>query len=768
MLPFVGTLPDQAVLREKVYAAERRMALIRIAIIALNSATYFTVFDRHASVGWLAVTIIAVAWAYALPVALFEPYRRMSFLAGSLFTAVSDAILISLWIVSTGGYSSPYYLLWYAAVASIAFRYEYRGTMIAASVYTVLYTALVAGMGQLTANPAGLLLRDGYIMILAALSGEAAREAYQQLRTQLQLRDRVRIVEAAEARFRAVAEHANDAIISLDGAGLVVYLNPHAQQLFGVTLTSQLGRPMEELLVAPFRARWTDVRIRVVAGEEPEGPVQMAGLGHDGEEVPLEISLARWHTHEGTFLTAIARDATERRRAEAKLEYQSLHDPLTGLPNRVLLRDRLQNALNGSGRDESRVAFMLLDLDYFKDVNDTFGHDWGDRVLEGTANRLRAIVRDSDTVARLGGDEFGIVLGNLRMVEDAAAVARKILQTLDRPFVVDGQSASVSASIGVVVAPDHGRDVDAVMRRADVAMYAAKGQRHGYALYEPRQDNASAERLTLSADLKEAIEQRLLTLEFQPQVSLSPAAPVEFEGVPRWLHPEHGLIEPDRWMPLAEHSGLVGDLTDWTLEAAVAQAKHWLDQGQEIPIAVPLSARCVHDPTLKRRVHRALTQQDVPARLLKLELAERTVMAHGGRELENLAELSALGVALTIYGFGAGFSSLAQLKQLPISELKIDRSFTRNVLADHRDVAIVRSIVDLGHNLGLSVVAEGVDSAALAEKVALLGCDRAQGYYFGMPMSADLLDAWVATSPWASPDAEPPERERWRPALKLA
>lgn len=768
MLPFGRNQPDQVALREKVYAAERRMALTRIAVIALNTGTYLTVFDRRVGVGWLALTIIGVAWAYALPVALFEPYRRMTFLTGSLFTAVSDAVLISLWLVATGGYSSPYYLLWYAAIASIAFRYEYRGTMSAAAVYSVLYIAIVAGLGQLTDNLAGVALRDGYILILGALCGEAAREAYQQLRMQFQLRDRMRIVEAAEARFRAVAENANDAIISLDAAGAIVYLNPHAEQLFGAKLTTEFGRSLEHLLAAPFRARWSEIRARALAGDVPSDPVQIAGLRQDGEEVPLEISLARWQTHEGAFLTGIARDVTERRRAEARLEYQSLHDSLTGLPNRVLLHDRLQNALSASARDDSRVAFLLVDLDYFKDVNDTFGHDLGDRVLEGAASRLRSTVRDSDTVARLGGDEFGIVLGGLRRMEDAAAVARKILHTLDRPFTVEGQSASVSGSVGVVVAPDHGRDVDALMRRADVAMYTAKGQRNGYAVYEPRQDNASAERLSLASDLKQALEQDELVMEFQPQVGFGPSAQLEMEGLLRWLHPVHGLVEPERFVPLAERSGLIAELIEWAMNAAVAQARSWLDRGHEVPVAVQLSARSLHDTRFHLHVQRTLSRHNVPARLLKLELAERTVMAHGGRELSTLADLTALGVALSIYGFGAGYSSLAQLRNLPISELKIDRSFTRNMLADDKDVAIVRSIIDLGHNLGLGVVADGVDTAMLAERLATLGCDRGQGYYFGIPMSADLLEEWFATSPWARPDAELPEPVRWRPALKLA
>ncbi|HVA24955.1 MAG TPA: EAL domain-containing protein [Chloroflexota bacterium] len=770
MAPLGGAQqPDQAALREKIYAAERRMAVIRVAIIALNSITYLTVFDRTLGINWLALTIIAAAWAYAVPVAVFEPYRRMAFLMAALFTAVTDALLITFWVISTGGYDSPYYLLWYAAIASIAFRYDYRRTMIAAVVDAALYVAILAALGQLMAHPTEAILRVGYIFIIAALCGEAAREAYKQLRAQVVLRDKMRIVEAAEAKFRAAADNANDAIVSLDEQGNLVYFNPRAEQLFGVEAAAVVGQPMRNLLAPAFRAGWEELRARALAGTLAADPVQLAGLRAGGEEVPLEMSLALWRTDEGAFLTAIARDVTERKRAEAKLEYQSLHDPLTGLPNRVLLHDRLQTAINAAGRDDSRVAFLLLDLDYFKDVNDTFGHDWGDRVLEGAADRLRATVRDSDTVARLGGDEFGVVLTNLRSIDDSAAVARKILHALERPFAIDAQTAAISASIGMVVAPDHGRDVDMLMQRADVAMYTAKGQRNGYALYEARQDNASAERLGLAADLKQAMQLGELSLEFQPQVGFAPGTLLEVEAQLRWRHPVHGLVEPEKFVPLAERAGLINELTDWGIDGAAAQARIWLNAGREIPVAVRISARSLHDPKLRLRVQRTLRRHDVPPRLLKLELTERTVMAHGGRELDTLTDLSALGVVLGINGFGAGYSSLAQLKQLPIAQLTIDQSFTRNVLDDEKDAAIVRSIIDLGHNLGMTVIAEGIDDPTLADKVGLLGCDRGQGYYFGRPMAADQLNEWLATSPWANPGAErPASREPRRPALKLA
>jgi diguanylate cyclase (GGDEF)-like protein/PAS domain S-box-containing protein len=767
MLPSWRPEPAEEALREKLYAAERRIKVIRIAVIALNTLTYFTLFDRSHSINWLAVLVIGVAWAYSVPVAVFEPYRRMHFLMGSMFTAVNDGLLITFWLVATGGYNSPYYVLWYVAIASIAFRYDYGRTILAALIDSGGYIVMLATMGQLTGDPAGVVLRVGYIFLVGAIGGEAAREGYNQVRSHLQLRDRMRMVEEAESKFRAVAENARDAIISVDEKGTIVYFNPHAEELLGYAAAEALGRRMEDMLGPSFRELWRALQMRALSGQLPEEPVQLAGLRRDGEEMPLEISLAPWKTNAGQFLTGIARDVTERKRAEAKLEYLSLHDALTELPNRVLMRDRLQNAMSGSTRDGSRVAFLLLDLDYFKDVNDTFGHGCGDSLLQGVAGRLTGRVRDADTVARLAGDEFALVLTGLRRRDDATAVARKILQSLEKPFQIEGQSLAISASIGIVVAPDDGHDVDTLLRRADVALYAAKAHRNGFALYEMQQDETSTERLRLTADLRRALDGGELGLEYQPEVNYGAAGGVEVEALVRWCHPIYGPLQPGRFIPLAERSGMINDVTDWVVDTAAGQARKWLDAGREIPVAVNVSARTLHDPELRDRIERTLRRWDLPPRLLKLEITESTVMAHSGRARETLERLSSLGIALIVDDFGTGYSSFAYLKHLPVAELKVDRTLIRDMLVDEKDAAIVRSIVDLAHNLGMRVVAEGIEDEAVWRQLGDLGCDRGQGYYLGRSMAAEQLDAWLATSSWANP-TQAADGDRRQPRLELA
>jgi diguanylate cyclase (GGDEF)-like protein/PAS domain S-box-containing protein len=768
MLPNWRPEPAQEALREKIYAAERRIKVIRLLVIALNTVTYLALFDRSHGIGWLALAVIAVAWGYSVPVALFEPYRRMSFLIGAMFTAVTDGLLIAFWLAATGGFDSPYFVLWYVAIASIAFRYDYGRTMLAAALDSAGYLALVVLMGQLDRDPMSLVLRIGYIFLVGALGAESSREGYQQIRARLQLRDRMRLVEEAEAKFRAVAENAKDAIISIDEKGLIVYFNPYAEEMLGYQAAAVQGRPMEDLLSPSFREVWRALQLRAYSGQLPAEPVQLAGLRRDGEQVPLEISLAPWKTDAGHFLTGIARDVTERKRAEARLEYQSLHDALTELPNRVLLRDRLQNALNVSARDGSRIAFLLLDLDYFKDVNDTFGHRWGDSVLQSVASRLKARVRDADTVGRLAGDEFALVLTGLHRREDAAAVARKVLHALEKPFTIDTQSLAVGASIGIVVAPDDGTDLDTLLRRADVALYAAKAHRNGFAFYEMQQDESSAERLRLTADLRRALERHELFLEYQPEVDYVAPGRVEAEALVRWEHPVYGSLQPSRFIPLAERAGIINDITDWVLESAAAQARRWLDEGREIPVAVNISARTLHDSQLRDRIGRVLHKLDLPARLLKLEITESTVMAHSGRARETLDRLSSLGVDLIVDDFGTGYSSFAYLKHLPVAELKIDQAFIRDMLIDEKDAAIVRSIVELAHNLQMRVVAEGIEDEAVWRQLGELGCDRGQGYYLGRPMAAEQFDGWLATSSWANPSAEPDAGRRPRPRLKLA
>jgi diguanylate cyclase len=438
-------------------------------------------------------------------------------------------------------------------------------------------------------------------------------------------------------------------------------------------------------------------------------------------------------------------DITARMGAEADLRYQTLHDSLTDLPNRLLLRDRLKQALRRARRQRLPFSLLLLDLDRFKDVNDTLGHQAGDALLRLMGARLASGMRDVDTLARLGGDEFGILLPGVDE-DGAVAVARRLLGMLEEPFELNGSGLDVGGSLGVAVFPQHGEDAEVLLQRADVAMYVAKRSGRGHAVYEPKQDHHTPERLAFHTELRLGIERGELVLHFQPKFACHDGQLVGVEALVRWAHPRRGLVMPDEFIPLAEQTGLITPLSRWVLEAVVRQARLWQDAGRTMPIAVNLSMRDLHDVHLPETIEDLLGQWSVPPRLLRVEITESSLMADPERALAIMARLASLGVRIAIDDFGTGYSSLAYLKKLPADELKIDRSFVSGMRGDASNRAIVRSTIDLAHNLGLRVVAEGVEDAATWQLLAQLGCDEAQGYHLGRPAPAARL-CWAHQQP---------------------
>jgi diguanylate cyclase (GGDEF)-like protein len=424
-------------------------------------------------------------------------------------------------------------------------------------------------------------------------------------------------------------------------------------------------------------------------------------------------------------------------------EFLALHDTLTQLPNRVLVRDRTERVAAAARRHGTTAAVMLLDLDRFKEVNDTFGHAHGDALLQEVGRRLLTGVRDADTVARVGGDEFVILIGDLASEEAALEVASRVASLFDESFNVNDVRLDVEASIGVAVFPTHGESFEELLQRADIAMYAAKATHVGPTMYLPALDVHSPERLALLGDLRTAIDRDELLLHFQPKLNLRSGEIEGFEALVRWQHPDRGLVPPDEFIPLAERTGLIHPLTRWVLEHAVAQSRGWLDQGLRMPVAVNVSARSVLDPNFPTVVAAILDDHDLPASLLDLEITETAMVADPNRAREVVTALAKLGVQLSIDDFGVGYTSLSHLKRLPVHELKIDRSFVANMNVDENDAVIVRSTVDLGRNLGLRVVAEGVESAEVSDLLLEIGCDLAQGYYFAGPMPAAEVTDWL-------------------------
>ena len=443
-------------------------------------------------------------------------------------------------------------------------------------------------------------------------------------------------------------------------------------------------------------------------------------------------------------LFRIVAGASKALRHQAEVnEHQALHDSLTDLPNRTLFHDRVHQALTSARRDHVPAAVMIMDLDRFKEVNDTLGHASGDELLKQVGLRLSESLRETDTVARLGGDEFGVLLPKVVDAEAAVAVARKLRTTLEEPFTIHGLALQMEASIGIALYPDHGGDVQSLLQRADVAMYVAKEHPAGCEVYTRERDDYSPDRLTLLTDLRRAIDRGELVLHYQPKADLRTGEIHGVEALVRWQHPERGMIPPDEFIPSAQKTGVIGPLTMFVLDEALRQCRTWSLQGLELCVAVNLSTRNLLDLHLPEAVGELLARWEVPAGLLELEITESTILADPVRAMQILSRLDEMGVRLSIDDFGTGYSSLAYLKRLPVDELKIDKSFILGMDESENDEVIVRSTIDLGRNLGLRVVAEGVESPQAWSRLAQLGCNVAQGYFLSRPVPAQELTQWL-------------------------
>ena len=432
------------------------------------------------------------------------------------------------------------------------------------------------------------------------------------------------------------------------------------------------------------------------------------------------------------------------RRHAAESEHQALHDALTGLPNRTLFHDRIAQALRQSKRERAPGAVLLIDLNRFKEVNDTLGHQKGDLLLKDIGGRLSETLRESDTIARLGGDEFGVLLPGVATGPEAVSAAEKIRAALEPDLFIDGLPVHVDASIGIALYPQHGEDVDTLLQHADVAMYEAKRTHSGHEIYSVEHDPYNPVRLAMVGQLRRALDEGQVLLHYQPKVDLESGMVVGAEALVRWQHPDRGLIPPADFVPMAERTGLIKPLSRYVLDHALAQCREWRDSGLDLKISVNLSARNLLDPSLPDDVKKLLTKWSIPEAMLELEITESTIMIDPQRAMEVLARLHGMGIGLSIDDFGTGYSSLVYLKELPVHELKIDRTFVARMSSNRGDAFIVRSTIDLAHNLQLKVVAEGVEDEDTLAELTKLGCNIAQGFHVSRPLPPDEFAAWLA------------------------
>jgi diguanylate cyclase (GGDEF)-like protein/PAS domain S-box-containing protein len=574
-----------------------------------------------------------------------------------------------------------------------------------------------------------------------------------------------RSLQESESRKKAILDAALDCVITIDHEGRIIEFNPAAERTFGYSRDAVVGEQMAALIIPPSlrEAHRRGFSHYLATGE---GPVlgkrlELPAMRADGSEFPIELAITRVDLPGPPVFTAYVRDITERKQAEEmqkqaaeELERLALHDSLTGLPNRTLFHARGQLAIELARREGTQLGVVIMDLDRFKEINDTLGHQSGDHVLDKLGRRLQGCLRESDTVARLGGDEFGLLFA-CGSLSAAIKVVEKIQRGVAETFTVDGVPLEIEASAGVALFPEHGTQVDLLLQRADVAMYVAKESGSPFAIYDPSEDTHEPGRLALAAELRQAIDRRELVVHYQPQVNVRTGEVTGAEALLRWLHPKRGLLEPSEFIPFAEHTGLMKPLTLYVLDEALRQCRAWEQGGNAVTVSVNVSTRNLIDSAFPSAVAALLRTSSVEPAHLTLEITESAIVADQFRVGTILEQLDRLGVRLSVDDFGSGYSSVAHLRRLCLHEIKIDSSFVMAMSTDEDNATIVRSMIDLAQNLGLEAVAEGVETEDVYELLRDLGCDLVQGYYLSQPLPADELAAWLAGRPKQRSISEP-------------
>jgi diguanylate cyclase (GGDEF)-like protein/PAS domain S-box-containing protein len=527
----------------------------------------------------------------------------------------------------------------------------------------------------------------------------------------------------------------------------IVHVNPAFERITGYSAADAIGKNCRFLQGDDInQPELATLRALLVA--QQEGRVTLRNYRKDGSLFYNELHVSPVRNAKGhvTHFVGVLNDITETRRYQEELEHHVNHDALTGLANRHLLQDRLQQALFRSGRRELQCAVMFLDLDHFKLVNDGLGHHAGDVLLKNVAQELIGILRPEDTVARFGGDEFVLVASEVDNLTDVTDIAERIVSRLSVPVMIENQEISVSASIGIAIFPLDGESVEELLKNADAAMYHAKERgRNTYSFYRKEMNNSISEQFQLKSKLAKAVEQGELLLHYQPQAASSSVELVGFEALIRWEHPELGRIAPERFIPLAEDSGLIVPIGEWVLLTACQFAADLRNKGEEFGrVAVNLSARQFYQATLAKSIERILDKTGLPPQCLELEITESMMMGNTEKVLSILSELKEMGIQLAVDDFGTGYSSLGYLRRFPIDRLKIDRSFIDDVPSSQHDATITRAIISLAHNLGLGVIAEGVETRAQLDFLAQNGCDEIQGYLLSKPLDEACMRQFVS------------------------
>ncbi|MEP7346218.1 MAG: EAL domain-containing protein, partial [Gemmatimonadaceae bacterium] len=755
---------SSVVLEDQFARAERITNHVRLGVLCLlglGAAAYVPLLPTSLSFVNLAVLAPMLIWSIVQNFAIHARGRRwkpLSFVNAFVdITAVTSLLLgYGLYGLPDQAVKSPIWVAYFVILAARPFTGSPRRAAAVTAVACIEYTALwmfflLSGRLTLLNNPMETIHMYGTTAIdelakTLMLLVTGAVSTYATAWNEHTLRKAVEAMSASEARFRAIFEHTGVSIAVLDVSGRIKASNSAFDEFVGYAGQDVSNQPLPSFS-PPEDAEHSIAALTEVVADGRSRNTEMRYVRRDGRVVWGSVTLSRTRDAEDDRIIAMIQDVSQRKSLEAELMHQALHDPLTGLANRVLFRDRVEHALARSGRGEAGPAVLFLDLDNFKTVNDTLGHGAGDTLLAHVAKMLLNATRGCDTVARLGGDEFAVLLDGARSDSDILVVAGRIADALGTSTTIDGAFApSVSASMGIA-RPSAGEGVDELLRNADVAMYAAKSRaRGGFVQYDPAMHAELVDRISLEQDLKDAFRRGEFFLEYQPIVELEGGELRAVETLVRWQHPTRGVVPPDRFIPLAEESGLIVPLGAWILGQACQQAARWnreRGEGRPLGITVNVSGRQIASDQIVIDVARSIGESGLRTNLLTLEITESVLMEDTDLTIRRLGELKALGVLLAVDDFGTGYSSLSHLQQFPVDVLKIDRRFIERVQHDPNSAALARTIIALGSMLSLRTVAEGVENHEQRDTLAELGCELAQGYLFSRPVSPMVVETML-------------------------
>ncbi|HEY9099390.1 MAG TPA: EAL domain-containing protein [Thiobacillus sp.] len=584
-----------------------------------------------------------------------------------------------------------------------------------------------------TAQPITLLISGfGFFLI--------TRLEQQHLRLLIQALD----IRRKDALMSSVVNNSMDAIITMSDQGVIKSVNPATRTLFQLGSDNIAGKHISEFIL-DFETGDQPMDTLGMCAKGMRKTVEKQARQANGKVFPVEISPNKMLFENEVVFTVFVRDISERFSQRAILQHQATHDSLTGLANRYQLNHTLQKIINSPQDKPASFALILIDLDKFKDINDSLGHAVGDQVLVQVAERFASQIKKNMLLARIGGDEFTVLMSTQDNTLDATQLAESLHQSLQQPFTVNDLSLEVDASFGISLYPEHANDAGLLLQHADTAMYAAKHGSMGPTLFKPEFAEMNTLRMTVSTSLRKAMAESQLNMHYQPKLDLATNTITCVEALLRWQHPEMGYIPPDKIIDIAENTGLIWPLTEWTLTRALRDLNTWTSHGHRVQVAVNLSARLLQDASLIDRISQCIRAAEADPRSLILEITESAIMSDPARALKNALSLRAIGIDLSIDDFGTGYSSLSYLKTLPATELKIDKSFVMEMLNQKTDYLIVQSTINLAHTLGLKVVAEGVESEAVLSALRKLGCDLIQGYHISKPAPHDQLQSWLSS-----------------------